>query len=361
MFARLAGCVPDTRRIAAMGADLYDPRQRRGRNTNQLSEHRSRLAEAISISSRSDHARIYLSGDITDNISVMFNTDYNSATNNMGILDAVGQFHISPRFNVWFGRFLPPSDRAQPLRSVLLQRVGRIYGWHPGRLSRRLSGPRQWRSVLGRFQSGDSQDKSLRWRIRRRFRRREFGCHLGRPRPARFLGSGGRLLPEQHLLWGQKPARYRRGNSGADRQDGHNCRFPHGKESDGRRGLHDRERVFPTTTASADITRTTSRAKGPTGLHPSLFRKQVGMGKFEVLGKYAMAEFTDGLITPLVRQPELSAENHGSGLRLHHQAVRRALDELLQETPASTPCNTITGRPASACSSRSPRRFASRT
>jgi len=58
------------------------------------------------------HARIYLAGDVTENISVMFNTDYNNSTNNMGILDAVGQFHISPKLNVWFGRFLPPSDRA---------------------------------------------------------------------------------------------------------------------------------------------------------------------------------------------------------------------------------------------------------
>ncbi len=39
------------------------------------------------------------------------------------------------------------------------------------------------------------------------------------------------------------------------------------------------------------------------GLHPSSFRKQVGVGKFELLGKYAGAEFTDGLITPLVRHP----------------------------------------------------------
>jgi hypothetical protein len=30
----------------------------------------------------------------------------------LNILDAVGQFHISPKLNIWFGRFLPPSDRA---------------------------------------------------------------------------------------------------------------------------------------------------------------------------------------------------------------------------------------------------------
>src|SRR6202142_90924 len=59
-----------------------------------------------------NHARLYFGGDITKYISVMFNTDYNNVTDNMQILDAVGQFHISPKFNIWFGRFLPPSDRA---------------------------------------------------------------------------------------------------------------------------------------------------------------------------------------------------------------------------------------------------------
>src|SRR5579862_2970412 len=58
------------------------------------------------------HARIYLGGDITPNISAMFNTEYSTATNTLGILDAVAEFHTkSPMFNVWFGRFLPPSDR----------------------------------------------------------------------------------------------------------------------------------------------------------------------------------------------------------------------------------------------------------
>src|ERR1700692_4471979 len=58
------------------------------------------------------HARIYLSGTIMKGVSVMFNTDYDSSTNKIGLLDAAGQFSISPKFNVWFGRFLPPSDRA---------------------------------------------------------------------------------------------------------------------------------------------------------------------------------------------------------------------------------------------------------
>lgn len=59
-----------------------------------------------------DHARLYFSGDVTEHLSAMFNTDYQSSNNTMEILDAVGELHGSPKLNVWFGRFLPPSDRA---------------------------------------------------------------------------------------------------------------------------------------------------------------------------------------------------------------------------------------------------------
>ena len=54
--------------------------------------------------------RLYLSGSATENIKIMFNTDYNG--NEVNVLDAVGQFAFSPKANIWFGRFLPPSDRA---------------------------------------------------------------------------------------------------------------------------------------------------------------------------------------------------------------------------------------------------------
>src|SRR5260370_28215123 len=42
----------------------------------------------------------------------MFNTEYDGGTSKIGILDAVGRVELSPKFNIWAGRFLPPSDRA---------------------------------------------------------------------------------------------------------------------------------------------------------------------------------------------------------------------------------------------------------
>jgi hypothetical protein len=58
-----------------------------------------------------DHARIYISGPVYEDIKFMFNTDYDSVTNKIGVLDAAAQIAIAPEFNIWVGRFLPPSDR----------------------------------------------------------------------------------------------------------------------------------------------------------------------------------------------------------------------------------------------------------
>ncbi len=57
-------------------------------------------------------ARIYISGKATENISLMFNTEYNSNDEEIRVIDAVAQFSFSDQFNIWAGRFLPPSDRA---------------------------------------------------------------------------------------------------------------------------------------------------------------------------------------------------------------------------------------------------------
>lgn len=58
-----------------------------------------------------DSARLYINGSVTDNIKMTFNTEYTSA-NNLEVMDAFGSFHFSDAVNIWAGRFLPPSDRA---------------------------------------------------------------------------------------------------------------------------------------------------------------------------------------------------------------------------------------------------------
>ena len=59
-----------------------------------------------------DSARLYFTGSVTNKIKLMVNTEYDGGTNDIGVLDAVARMEFSDRMNIWVGRFLPPSDRA---------------------------------------------------------------------------------------------------------------------------------------------------------------------------------------------------------------------------------------------------------
>src|SRR5580692_4045919 len=56
--------------------------------------------------------RLYVNGPVYKDVKFMFNTDYAGATDKLAVLDAVARIEVSPEFNIWAGRFLEPSDRA---------------------------------------------------------------------------------------------------------------------------------------------------------------------------------------------------------------------------------------------------------
>jgi hypothetical protein len=56
--------------------------------------------------------RLYVSGTAAPKTKFMFNTEYDGAGNHVVVLDAAGPFEFSDKFNIWVGRMLPPSDRA---------------------------------------------------------------------------------------------------------------------------------------------------------------------------------------------------------------------------------------------------------
>lgn len=59
-----------------------------------------------------DSARLYINGSVTDKIKFTFNTEYNSSSDALIVMDAIAQFSFSDEVNIWAGRFLPPSDRS---------------------------------------------------------------------------------------------------------------------------------------------------------------------------------------------------------------------------------------------------------
>jgi hypothetical protein len=56
--------------------------------------------------------RLYVNGSATSKIKYMFNTEYDGTGNHVNVLDAAAQFGLSDHVNFWVGRMLPPSDRA---------------------------------------------------------------------------------------------------------------------------------------------------------------------------------------------------------------------------------------------------------
>lgn len=64
-----------------------------------------------------DNVRLYLGGHYGKIIKATFNTERTGGPSATGgdsirVMDAIAQFEFMPEFNVWMGRMLPPSDRA---------------------------------------------------------------------------------------------------------------------------------------------------------------------------------------------------------------------------------------------------------
>jgi hypothetical protein len=99
-----------------------------------------------------DSARIYLGASLNKNIKGMFNTEWDGEQ--IRVLDAVGEFAISPELNIWAGRLLSPSDRANmagPYYSLgggYWAGVASRYGYNGGIFRGRDDGVTVWGNVL---------------------------------------------------------------------------------------------------------------------------------------------------------------------------------------------------------------------
>ena len=243
-----------------------------------------------------NHARLYFSGDVTKDISVMFNTDYSSTNNTMQILDAVGQFHVSPQVNVWFGRFLPPSDRAN-LYGPFYANEWSVYtdgiqDGYPFVFQGRDNGAMYWgdfkagsatvKVAVGAFDGGSATpSNSLIWasRVQIDFWDPENGYYLN-----------GTYYGDKNLLAIAGATEVQSGKT-ASTVDFLMERKVHGG------GAFTIESEYARYNGLGGYDANYIKSEGAYGLASFLIPKAVGMGKFELLGKYAIAEFTDGLTT----------------------------------------------------------------
>ena len=244
-----------------------------------------------------DHARIYISGPVTENIKFMFNTEYESGTNKIGVLDAVAQIGVSPMFNIWAGRFLPPSDRAN-LYGPFYSHEFRVYtdgiqDGYPFVFQGRDNGVVYWgdfakkvKVSVGAFDGGSATGNSKvlgAARVQIDFWDPEDGYYLN-----------GTYYGDKNLL----------AIGGATQiQDGHTAstadfllekKLPNG-------GVVSIESEYSNYNRLGGYNAAYAKSQGAYVLGSYLFPKVVGIGKFEILGKYAKAEFTHGA-TPSYNQ-----------------------------------------------------------
>lgn len=239
-------------------------------------------------------ARIYINGSITDSIKLMFNTEYNSATNQMTILDAVGQFNFSPHFNLWAGRFLPPSDRANLYGPFYahewLPYTDGVQDGYPFVSQGRQNGVAYWgdfakkvKVSLGAFDGGSADgDKHVigAARVQVDFWDPEDGYYLN-----------GTYYGDKNLLAIGAASEIQQGHTASTLD------FLMEKKLKNN-GVVTVEGEYANYNRLGGYDGNYAKSRGQYGLGSYLFPKKVTFGKisgnFEVLGKYAKADFNHG-------------------------------------------------------------------
>ncbi|HEY3300923.1 MAG TPA: porin [Methylophilaceae bacterium] len=96
-----------------------------------------------------DSMRLYMNGSLSKYIKATFNTEKKS-DESVGVIDAIAQFEFMPEFNIWAGRMLPGSDRANldgPYYLLAWAYPG-IVSRYPSKTTGRDDGVAVWGKVL---------------------------------------------------------------------------------------------------------------------------------------------------------------------------------------------------------------------
>jgi hypothetical protein len=240
--------------------------------------------------------RLYVNGAAANNIKFMFNTEYDGVTNKIGVLDAVGRIELSPKFNIWAGRFLPPSDRANLYGPYYAAHwnvyTDGIQDGYPFIFNGRDNGVAYWGDFGKLKVSGGGFDGGSATGNKNVIGAARVQLDLWDPEKGYYLNGtyyGGKNLlaigaavqAQKGLVSGQPVNKATSADFLLERKlpDGSVVTFESEFANYDRLGGYDPR-------YSSD--------KGAYALASYMFPKPVGPGKFEILGKYAKARFSRG-------------------------------------------------------------------
>jgi len=234
--------------------------------------------------------RLYVNGPVTDTIKFMFNTEYDQGTNKVGILDAVARIEVSPEFNIWAGRFLPPSDRAN-LYGPYFAHEWAVYtdgvqDGYPFVFQGRDNGIVYWgqfakkiKVSVGAFDGGSATGNSKilgAARVQIDFWDPEDGYYLN-----------GTYYGDKNLLAIGGASQVQSGHTASTLDFLLERKLPNA-------GVVSVESEYSNYNRLGGYDAAYAKSQGAYVLGSYLFPKKVGIGKFEILGKFAKAEFTHG-------------------------------------------------------------------
>jgi hypothetical protein len=241
--------------------------------------------------------RLYVNGGATNNIKFMFNTEYDGGTNKIGILDAVARIELSPKFNIWAGRFLPPSDRAN-LYGPYYAHHWNVYSdgiqdGYPFVFQGRDNGVAYWGDFGKLKVSGGGFDGATATGNKKVIGAARVQLDLWDPEKGYYLNGtyyGGKNLlaigaavqAQSSVLAGQPVNKASSADFLLERKlpDGSVITF---------------ESEFANFDRLGGYSSRYTSDKGAYALASYLFPKPAGPGKFEILGKYAQARFSGGV------------------------------------------------------------------
>ena len=239
-----------------------------------------------------DSARLYINGPVTSKIKFMFNTEYNGATNAVGILDAVARIELHPMFNVWAGRVLPPSDRANLAGPYYNNHWGvfsdGIQNGHPSVFQGRDNGVVYWGDYFkkrvkvsaGAFDGGTATNKSD---VLGAFR---VQLDLLDPEDGYYLNST--YYGEKKLLAIAGATQIQAGGTATTIDFLYESKI-------GDAGVITIEGEFANYNKLGGYDPNYRKSSGTYGLAAYIFPKAMGPGKIQLLGKYAKADFSHSI------------------------------------------------------------------
>ena len=234
--------------------------------------------------------RLYVNGPVYKDIKFMFNTDYNSVTNSVEVLDAVARIEVSPEFNIWAGRFLPPSDRAN-LYGPFFAHEWNVYtdgiqDGYPFVFQGRDNGVAYWGTFAKRVKvSAGAFDGKSATGIKQAIGAARVQIDCGDPEDGYYLN--GTYYGDKNLLAIGGASQVQDGHTAATADFLMERKLPNA-------GVISIESEYSNYNRLGGYNAAYTKSQGAYGLASYLFPKKVGPGKFEILGKYAHAEFTHG-------------------------------------------------------------------